>query len=53
LEKIRASSSPTIRRIADIPWKDVFSMDLPPDVETAAKNLENWVDQFNREVGVR
>ncbi len=51
LKKVLASSNPNLRRIAQTPWKDVFTMDFPPDVEIAAKNLDKWLDQFNREVG--
>ncbi len=50
-KKVLSSSNPNIRRIAEIPWKDVFTIDFPPSVEIAAKNIDKWLDQFNREVG--
>ncbi len=53
LKKVLASGNPHLRRVAEVPWKDVFTMDFPPDVDTAAKNIGKWVDQFNREVGGR
>ena len=53
VKKVLSSTSPTMRRIAEIPWKDVFTICSPSDVEIAAKNLSKWVDQFNREVGVK
>lgn len=53
LRKVLASSNANLRRIAEIPWKDIFTTDSNQDAEISAKNLGNWVDQFNREVGVK
>jgi len=53
LKKVQASSNPNLRRVAETPWKDVFSIDFPPDVDIAAKNISKWMDQFNREVGAK
>jgi len=53
VNKVLASGNANLRRIAETPWKDVFTIDFPPDVEIAAKNMGKWLDQFNREVGVR
>ncbi len=53
VKKVLASGNANLRRIAEIPWKDVFTIDFSPDVEIVSKNLGTWIDRFNREVGTR
>jgi putative spermidine/putrescine transport system substrate-binding protein len=53
LKKVLNSSNAKVRRIGEIPWKDIFTIDFPPDIDIVAANLAKWVAEFNREVGVR
>jgi putative spermidine/putrescine transport system substrate-binding protein len=53
LKKVLASSNPIVKRLGAVPWTDIFTTDSNHDAEVSARDLANWVDQFNREVGAK
>lgn len=53
LRKVLASSNANIRRLGAVPWSDIFTTDSNHDAEISARDLADWVDQFNREVGAK
>lgn len=52
-QAILKDPDPNVKRIAEVPWKDAFTIDLEPDLGVAAKSMGDWVDQFDRMAGTK